>query len=100
MKRNWTLLVVLLVPALAAEGQVTYCRDIGDNKTYCSGGTVIHRFDNTTVIPNVAPAQPYPPAMPPNPLPAMTMRAFVLTAARAGTGAATALAKAGAAAKA
>ena len=68
MKRNLSLLAVLLVPPLAAEGQVTYCRDIGDNKTYCSGGTVIHRFDKMTVIPNVAPAQPYPPAMPPNPL--------------------------------
>jgi hypothetical protein len=68
MKRSLSLLAVLLVPPLAAEGQVTYCRDIGDNKTYCSGGTVIHRFDKMTVIPNVAPAQPYPPAMPPNPL--------------------------------
>jgi hypothetical protein len=68
MKWNLSLLAVLLVPPLAAEGQVTYCRDIGDNKTYCSGGTVIHRFDKMTVIPNVAPAQPYPPAMPPNPL--------------------------------
>lgn len=68
MKRELSLLAVLLVPAFAAEGQVTYCRDIGDNKTYCSGGTVIHRFGRTTVVPNVVPAQPHPPAMPPNPL--------------------------------
>jgi hypothetical protein len=46
------LIVALLASALAAEAQVTYCKDIGDGKTYCTGGTVIHRHGNTTIIPN------------------------------------------------
>lgn len=70
MKRESLLLALLLVPACAAQGQVTYCRDIGDNKTYCTGGTVIHRQGRTTIIPQAVPAQPYAPAAPvlPNPL--------------------------------
>lgn len=68
MKRNPTLIAVLLGLACTAEGQVTYCKDIGDNKTYCSGGTVIHRQGRTTVIPNAMPAQRQPVPMLPNPL--------------------------------
>lgn len=68
MLRELSLIAMLLVPAFAAEGQVTYCRDIGNNKTYCSGATVIHRFGRTTIVPNVVPAQPPSLAMPPNPL--------------------------------
>lgn len=66
MKRELSLIAALLVFATAAEGQVTYCRDIGNNKTYCSGGTVIHRHGRTTIIPNALPAQPSPSL--PNPL--------------------------------
>ncbi len=50
MKRILTLLVFLLATASAAQAQVAYCKDIGNGKTYCSGGTIIHRNDNTTVI--------------------------------------------------
>ncbi|MBM3392528.1 MAG: hypothetical protein FJY34_11245 [Betaproteobacteria bacterium] len=69
MKRIVLLAAALLSTPLA-QGQVTtYCKDIGDGKTYCTGGTVIHRHDNTIIVPNAMPAQPYPPqAMPPNPL--------------------------------
>jgi hypothetical protein len=52
------LLVALLAPALAAEAQMTYCKDIGGGKTYCTGGTVIHRHGNTTIIPQAVPAHP------------------------------------------
>lgn len=56
--------------ATAAEGQVVYCKDIGGGKTHCSGngGMTIHRFGNTTVVPNAVPAQPYPAPTLPNPL--------------------------------
>lgn len=50
MKRELSLAVFLLAAASTAQGQVTYCRDIGHGKTYCSGGTIIHRNDNATVI--------------------------------------------------
>ena len=68
MKRELSLIAALLAFASAAEGQVTYCKDIGDGKTYCSGGTVIHRHGNTTIIPNAMPAQPQSAATLPNPL--------------------------------
>lgn len=68
MKRPSLLLAALLLPAFAAHGQVTYCRDIGDNKTYCTGGTVIHRHGKTTIIPQAVPTQPQGPLAPPNPL--------------------------------
>jgi len=69
MKRVILLASALLCAPLA-QGQVTtYCKDIGGGKTYCTGGTVIHRFDQGVVVTNPVPAQPYPPqAMPPNPL--------------------------------
>lgn len=50
MKRELSLAVFLLAAASTVQGQVTYCRDIGHGKTYCSGGTIIHRNDNATVI--------------------------------------------------
>lgn len=61
-------LTLLLAIATAAQGQVTYCRDIGNNKTYCSGGTLIHRHDRTMVITNSAPSQPMQAPALPNPL--------------------------------
>jgi len=67
MKRI-VLLAATLLCAPFAQGQVTYCKDIGNGKTYCTGGTVIHRFDQGVVVTNPVPAQPYPQAMPPNPL--------------------------------
>lgn len=67
MKRI-ALLATALLCAPLAQGQVTYCKDISDGKTYCTGGTVIHRFDQGVVVTNPVPAQPYPHAMPPNPL--------------------------------
>lgn len=61
--------LALLVCAPLAQGQVTYCRDIGGNKTYCTGGTVIHHHGRSTVITNVAPQQHLPSAaLQPNPL--------------------------------
>lgn len=48
----------MFVLAPAAEGQVTYCKDIGGNKTYCTGGTIIHRSGGTTIIQNPVPMQP------------------------------------------
>lgn len=68
MKRELSLAVSLLAAASTAQGQVTYCKDIGHGKTYCSGGTIIHRNDNTTIITNSR--QPLPQAAPslPNPL--------------------------------
>lgn len=68
MRHHLSLMVVLLAFAATAEGQVTYCKDIGNNKTYCSGGTVIHRQGRTTIISNPMPAQPPPSATLPNPL--------------------------------
>ncbi len=70
MKFKIALVPLLLVLASAAEGQVVYCKDIGGGKTHCSGngGMTIHRFGNTTVIPNAGPAQPYPAPALPNPL--------------------------------
>ena len=70
MKYKAALILVLLVLAASANGQVVYCKDIGGGKTHCSGngGMTIHRFGNTTVIPNAVPAQPYPAPTLPNPL--------------------------------
>jgi hypothetical protein len=70
MKCNIALIPLLLLLASAAEGQVVYCKDIGGGKTHCSGngGMTIHRFGNTTVVPNAIPAQPYPAPTLPNPL--------------------------------
>lgn len=68
MRSRLCWVAALFALTSAAEGQVTYCRDIGGNKTYCSGGMVIHRFGNTTVIPNAMPAQPPSSALQPNPL--------------------------------
>lgn len=63
------LLASALLGAALAQAQVTYCKDIGNGKTYCTGGTVIHQFDQGVVVTNPAPSYPYPPqAMPPNPL--------------------------------
>jgi len=70
MRFKIALIPLLLVLASAAEGQVVYCKDIGRGKTHCSGngGMTIHRFGNTTVVPNAMPAQPYPAPALPNPL--------------------------------
>lgn len=68
MKRVLPLIASLFAFASTADGQVTYCKDIGDGKTYCSGGTVIHRHGNTMVVPNAMPAQPQSAATLPNPL--------------------------------
>ena len=67
MKRIAALAAALLGPSLA-HAQPTYCKDIGGGKIYCTGGTVIHRFDNTVVVPHAAPAQPHPQGVPQNPL--------------------------------
>lgn len=70
-------LALLLALSPAASGQVAYCKEIGNNKTYCSGGTIIHRQGNTTVITNsgMAPRQVLPtlpnPLMQNNSLPAL-----------------------------
>lgn len=70
MKFKIALIPLFLALASAAEGQVVYCKDIGGGKIHCSGdgGMTIHRFGNTTVIPNAMPAQPYPAPALPNPL--------------------------------
>lgn len=68
MKRKLSLFAALFALASAAEGQVTYCKDIGGGKTYCSGGTIIHRNGNTTIIQNPMPTQPQSAATLPNPL--------------------------------
>ena len=67
MKRELSLIAALFAFASTAEGQV-YCKDIGDGKTYCSGGTVIHRQGNTMIVPNAMPAPPQSAATLPNPL--------------------------------
>lgn len=56
MKRK-ILFAALLAAASGAQAQATYCRQF-DNKTYCSGGVIIHRFGDTTVIPHTTPYQP------------------------------------------
>lgn len=68
MRCELQLAVFLFAAASTAQGQVTYCRDIGHGKTYCSGGTIIHRNGNTAIITNSR--QPLPQAAPslPNPL--------------------------------
>lgn len=58
MKRTLLLSLALLAAAAGAQAQTTYCRQIGDNKTYCSGGVIVHQFGNTTVIPNAVPYEP------------------------------------------
>ncbi len=68
MKSALPLIALMFALAPAAEGQVTYCKDIGNNKTYCSGGTIIHRQGNTTVITNSRQAPPHAPPALPNPL--------------------------------
>mgnify|MGYP006915234933 CR=1 FL=1 len=68
MKREVPLIAALFALAPAAEGQVAYCKDIGGGKTYCSGGTVIHRQGDITLVPNAMPAQPQSAATLPNPL--------------------------------
>ncbi len=69
MKHTSYLFAALLLLAPAAQAQPTYCRDIGGNKTYCTGGTVIHHGSGTTIIQNHAPPmQPQPSATLPNPL--------------------------------
>ena len=68
MKCELSLVVFLLAAASTAQGQVTYCRDIGHGKTYCSGGTIIHRNDNTTIITNSRQPVPQAPPTLPNPL--------------------------------
>jgi hypothetical protein len=68
MKPNIALVAAVCVLASAAEAQVTYCKDIGGNKTYCTGGTVIHRGDGATIIQNHAPAQAQAAPTLPNPL--------------------------------
>lgn len=65
MNRHSLLLLALLAAAAGAQAQTTYCRQIGNNKTYCSGGVIVHQFGNTTVIPNATPYEPQPsPALP------------------------------------
>ncbi len=68
MKRELSLVVFLIAAASVAQGQVTYCRDIGHGKTYCSGGTIIHRNNNTAIITHSSP--PVSQSLPslPNPL--------------------------------
>lgn len=44
------LLVIVCTLSFPAAGQVSYCRDIGGGKTYCSGGTLIHRHGGTTIV--------------------------------------------------
>lgn len=68
MHRDLPLLTILLAFASAAQGQATYCRDIGDNKTYCTGGTIIHRSGGTTIIQNPMAAPPQAAPALPNPL--------------------------------
>lgn len=68
MERILPLIAVLFAFASTAEAQVTYCKDIGGNKTYCTGGTIIHRSRGTTIIQNPVPVQPQPSATLPNPL--------------------------------
>lgn len=68
MSRTPFLLAALFACACVAEAQVTYCRDIGGGKTYCSGGTVIHHHGRTTIVPNAVPAQPQTMPALPNPL--------------------------------
>lgn len=58
MNRHSLLLIALLSGAAGAQAQTTYCRQIGNNKTYCSGGVIVHQFGNTTVIPNATPYAP------------------------------------------
>jgi hypothetical protein len=62
-----TALLMLCAFVPAALGQVTYCKDIGHNKIYCTGGTVIHHRGGTTVMTNPMPSQQHAPALP-NPL--------------------------------
>ncbi len=53
--------------AAPASGQVSYCKDIGHGKTYCSGGTIIQQHGRTTIISGgQTDFQPY--NNPPNPL--------------------------------
>lgn len=68
MKLAFPLVALMLALTPAAEAQVAYCKDIGHGKTYCSGGTIIHRNNNTTIITNSrqAPPQAFPTL--PNPL--------------------------------
>lgn len=68
MKRTLALVAALFALTPAVEAQVTYCKDIGGNKTYCTGGTIIHRNGGTTIIQNPVPAQAQPSAALPNPL--------------------------------
>lgn len=68
MKQALPLIAALFACAPAAEAQVSYCKDIGDGRTYCTGGTVIHRSGGTTIIQNHAPTQPQAMPTPPNPL--------------------------------
>ncbi|GMU50341.1 MAG: hypothetical protein AMXMBFR31_25670 [Candidatus Desulfobacillus denitrificans] len=58
MKLKKPLIIALLTFASAAEAQVSYCKDIGGGKTYCTGGTIIHRNGGTTIIQNHDPSQP------------------------------------------
>jgi len=67
MKLRLSLIALLCTLSTAAVGQVTYCRDIGNNKTYCTGGTIIHRDGKAAIIQNPMAAPPSAP-MPPNPL--------------------------------
>ena len=68
MKRALAIAIALISAPLAEAQVTTYCKDIGNGKTYCTGGTVVHRFDQGVVVTNPVPQQPYPQAMPPNPL--------------------------------
>jgi hypothetical protein len=58
MKRHLLLSLALLAASAGAQAQTTYCRQISGNKTYCSGGVIVHQFGNTTVIPNTTPYEP------------------------------------------
>jgi len=68
MKRELSVAVFLLAAVSAAQGQVAYCKDIGHGKTYCSGGTIIHRNDNTAIITHSNPPVSQSPLSLPNPL--------------------------------
>ena len=70
MKANIGPSVVLalflgLLAANGAQAQVSYCKQIGNNKTWCNNGMLIHQFGHTTVIPDVAPLVPRAPVAPP-----------------------------------
>lgn len=67
MLRFYAIALPALLLATPASSQVSYCKDIGHGKTYCSGGTIIQQHGRTTIISGgQTDFQPY--NNPPNPL--------------------------------